>query len=253
VAPKGFFAQIPGAFIYPFKGAGVIIIIVVTIFFGCLNFFSPKTRYYIPQTANWTLMIKILAVGYLFAFMQSIIHAAAIGEEEMPSPPGMGNFWEDILLPCLQFGGLLLVCFGPALGVGWYMIGSGDSSFWPVLVAALIFGMLYFPMAFLAVAMLDSVMAANPVQIIPSIIRVPGEYLVTCFFLAIVFGLPPLGDKLIPLMFPQELATKDMGMLFGYLATEAFWGVFGLYLLVVGMRILGLLFFCKRDKLAWLD
>ncbi len=219
VAPKGFFSQLPGAFVYPVKGAGVLIIIAMTIFFGCLNFFSPATRYYIPRYLSWTLMVKVLAIGYLFAFMQSIIHAAAIGEEEMPSPPGMGNLWEDILLPCLQFMGLLLICFGPAMGAAAYMIGTGNGAV-SLLIAALIFGMLYFPMAFLAVAMLDSVMAANPIQIIPSIAKVPLEYFVTCIFLAIVFGLPPLGDLLIPMMFPHELGTKDMGMLFGYLATE---------------------------------
>ena len=54
-------------------------------------------------------------------------------------------------------------------------------------------------------------------------------------------------------MFPRGLSSRDMGMMFGYLASIVFWKLFALYLLVVGVRILGLLFRCKRDKLGWLD
>src|SRR5204863_6626018 len=132
-------------------------------------------------------------------------------------------FWEDILLPCLQFVGLTLVCFGPAIGVAWFMIAQGDTGFVPVLLAAAAFGILYFPMAFLAVAMLDSIMAANPIQIIPSIFKVPLEYLATCAVLGLVVALPPIGDFLIGLMFPRALSTQDMGMMFGYLASIVFW------------------------------
>jgi hypothetical protein len=254
VAPKGFFAHLPGAFLYPVKGSGVLILLITAALFGVLNFFSPPMLYgIVPKIMTWTLMIKVLATGYFFAFMQSIIHATAIGEEEMPSLPSMGNFWEDILLPCLQFVGLTLVCFGPTIAVAWYMIAEGDSALWPALMAAAVFGIFYFPMAFLAVAMLDSIMAANPIQIIPSIFKVPGEYIVTCLLLGFVFSLRPLGEVVIEYIFPSGVGAHDMGRLVAYLAAEAFWGLFRLYLLVVGMRILGLLFFTKRDKLGWLQ
>ena len=121
------------------------------------------------------------------------------------------------------------------------------------LIAAFVFGVFYFPMAFLAVAMLDTVTAANPIQIIPSIFKVPLEYTVTCIVLGIVAILPPVGDVLIDFIFPRGLHARDMGPMFGYLATIVFWRLFGLYLLVVGVRILGLLFRSKRDKLAWVD
>jgi hypothetical protein len=253
-APKGFFALLPGAFIYPFKGAGVLILIVTTILFACLNFFSPDMRYgYIPRSTSWTLLFRVMAIGYLFSFMQSIIHAAAIGEEEMPTLPSMANFWEDILLPALQFLGLILFCFGPAIAVAWYMIANEDTSLIPVMIGTVVLGGLYFPMAFLAVAMLDSVMAANPLQVIPSIFKVPLEYLVTVIMLGIVFGLRPLGDIILPLIFPRGVGTHSMSKLFGYLGAQAFWGIFSLYLLTVGIRILGLLFYSKREKLGWLD
>jgi hypothetical protein len=163
---RGFFARLPEAFLYPFKGSGVLVLIFGTILFACLNMIGAKTRFgYLPQTVSWTLIFRVFALGYLFSFMQSIIHAAAIGEEEMPSLPSMANFWEDILLPALQFLGLTLICFGPAIVVAWLSISSQESSLGPALIATMVLGALYFPMAFLAVALLDSVLAANPIQI----------------------------------------------------------------------------------------
>jgi hypothetical protein len=260
VAPKSFFSQLPGAFIYPVKGFGPLVLILSAILLLGLSFFTPgEVRFgYIPMTASWTLIFRLLYMGYLFAFMQSIIHSTAIGEDEMAGLPSLGNFWEDILLPGLQFLGLTLISFGPAIGIAAYMVFGPHGEEGPaisisVLLAAFVFGVIYFPMAFLAVAMLDSVMAANPVQIIPSIFKVPVEYLITCTVLGVVVALPPIGDVLIAFMFPRGLSTRDMGMMFGYLASIVFWKLFALYLLVVGVRILGLLFRCKRDKLGWLD
>src|SRR5207249_11407052 len=159
-------------------------------------------------------------IGYLFAYMQSIIHAAAIGDQEMPSLPSMANFWEDILLPCLQLIGLTLICFGPAIVVAWITFSKEESSLGPALISAFLLGCVYFPMAFLAVAMLDSVLAANPIQVIPSILKVPLEYLVTMLLLAIVLGLRPLGDEIIPMIFPKGLRTHSMAKLFGYLVAQ---------------------------------
>jgi hypothetical protein len=260
VAPKSFFSQLPGAFIFPVKGFGPLVIILSAILLLGLSFFTPgPTRFgYIPTTASWTLIFRLLYMGYLFAFMQSIIHSTAIGEDEMAGLPSLGNFWEDILLPGLQFLGLTLISFGPAIGVAAYMIfgprGDEGTAILPyALLGAFVFGVLYFPMAFLAVAMLDSVMAANPIQIVPSIFKVPLEYFVTCLVLGLVVALPPIGDFLLDWMFPAGLHSRDMGMMFGYLASIIFWRLFGLYLLVVGVRILGLLFRCKREKLGWLE
>ena len=251
---KGFFAHIPGAFLYPFRGSGVLVLIVATILFGALNWASPGTRYgFIPRYFGWSLIFQVFAIGYLFAYMQTIIHVTAIGDDEMPTLPSMASFWEDILLPCLQLIGLTLICFGPAIGVAWYTISSEESSLGVPLIATFVLGALYFPMAFLAVAMLDSVLAANPLQVVPSIFKVPVEYVVTMLLLACVLGLRPLGDLILPLLFPRGLTTHSMPKLFAYLATSAFWSLFSLYLLTVGMRILGLLYFTKKEKLGWLD
>jgi hypothetical protein len=97
------------------------------------------------------------------------------------------------------------------------------------------------------------VLAANPLQVVPSIFKVPLEYLVTMILLACVFGLRPIGDLILPLLFPRGLSTHSMPKLFAYLAASGFWSLVSLYLLTVGMRILGLLYLTKKEKLGWLD
>ncbi len=121
-----------------------------------------------------------------------------------------------------------------------------------VLGGAYIAGLVYFPMAFLAVAILDSVMASNPLTVMRAIFKVPLEYLVTLIVVAVLVVLGAMGDGLLEGLFPRGLTTHSMSKLFGYLAIKAFWGVANIYLMVVIVRILGLLYLTRKQKLAWL-
>ncbi|HVV01297.1 MAG TPA: hypothetical protein VHH88_08025, partial [Verrucomicrobiae bacterium] len=120
------------------------------------------------------------------------------------------------------------------------------------ILPAFLLSLLYFPMAFLAVALLDSVAAANPLQVIPSILKVPLEYLTTVGLLAFLLGMRFLGDTIIPVIFPRGLGTHSMAKLLGFLAAQGFWSVVCLYLLTVSMRILGLLYVTRKSRLGWL-
>jgi len=185
--------------------------------------------------------------------MQSIIHATAIGDKEMPTLPGMANFYEDVLLPFLELLGVCAFCFGPVILLAIVLVQTdSQTALAPVLLGAFILGILYFPMAFLAVAMLDTVMAANPLQVIPSIFKAPLEYVATLILLGTVFGVRALGDLALPMVFPRGLLTHSIPKMAAYLAAEALWALVCLYLLTVGMHILGLLYVTKKDKFGWL-
>jgi hypothetical protein len=106
-------------------------------------------------------------------------------------------------------------------------------------------------MAFLAVAVLDSIMAANPLVVLRSIFKVPLEYLATLVVLAALVFIEGLGDMIMPSLFPRGLSTHSTSKLLGYLAFNAFWGIAGLYLLTVQVRILGLLYLTKKNQLGW--
>src|SRR5215471_18837982 len=198
---KGFFARLPGAFAYPVRGSGLLVLIVATLIFAALKFganvfgggfISMVALFRLSLRAGlawswWGLMLQVFVLGYLFSYMQAVIHSTAVGDNEMPALPTMTNFWEDILLPCLQLIALTLICFLPAIVVGWMLLSSDDpGALGKLFIGTLIFGGVYFPMAFLAVAMLDSVVAANPLQVLPSIGKVPLEYLVTLVLLDVL-------------------------------------------------------------------
>jgi hypothetical protein len=55
------------------------------------------------------------------------------------------------------------------------------------------------------------------------------------------------------MLFPKGLATRSIPKLLEMFAAQAFWSLVSLYLLTVGMRILGLLCVTRKDKLGWYD
>ncbi len=266
---KGFFARLPGALAYPVRGSGLLVLIVATLIFAALRFGANmfgggflsvrsivrlyELRAGLPWSW-WGLMVQVFVLGYLFSYMQTIIHSTAVGDNEMPALPTMANFWEDVLLPCLQLLALTLICFLPAIVVGWLLISSDDpGSLAKLFIATLAFGGVYFPMAFLAVAMLDSVVAANPLQVLPSIAKVPLEYLVTVILLGAVLVLRGLGDTLLPMLFPRGLTTHSVSKMLAMFGAQAFWSLASLYLLTLAMHILGLLYVTKKERLGWLS
>jgi len=238
-AQKGFFSSVPGVFIYPFRGGGILILLVATLVFAALGRFR----------GIFSIVITVTAIGYLFSFMQTIIHSTVAGENEMPSLPGL----DDVLGGCFRLLGCILVSFGLAIGLACVAFFSEEASAGVTigLIAATAFGSFYFPMALLAVAMKDSVGAANPLVVMPAIFRVPLEYLVTVILLGVAFGIRVLGGFVLTLFASDTYSTHSMSHLLLSLALSAFWSFFVVYLLAVNMRTLGLLYLTKKDRFGW--
>jgi hypothetical protein len=237
-----FFSRLPGVFIYPARGSGLLVIVVCTIVIFALGFIS---------NGLFAIFTKVIFLGYLFSFMQNIIHSTAAGDEEMPGFPS----FDDLGGCFLRLAGAVIVAFGAwiTLSLIAFFSEEGSSSLTSFMMPALIFGCLYFPMALLAVAMKDTPLAANPLIVLPAIIKVPVEYLLAVILLAAVMGLRYVGDPIIHEIFPKELTTKRFDKLFGYLGAKSFWHFAQVYLLAVNMRILGLLYLTKKRKLGWFE
>jgi pSer/pThr/pTyr-binding forkhead associated (FHA) protein len=232
-ASRSFYASIPGAFIYPFKGFGSVIVIFATIIFTGLDL-APFI---------WT---KIAMYGLMFLYMQNIIHTTTSDEKEalgFPEADGLGG-------AALQLGGTVLMSFG--LTIGLVVARFFDVQI-PVeaIVGSVILGCLYFPMAFLAVAMKDSVAAGNPLVVIPSILKIPGPYLVTALLLVGIYGFERLGDVITSAMGGVTFTTRSMSTLFTVIGVQILWAFLGLYFLTVNMRILGLMYNSRKDDLGW--
>ncbi len=241
-AERGFYARLPGAFIYPFKGFGLVILFLATAVFGGMAYLQTLGIFRGP----FGLLIWIAVYGLLFLFMQNIIHTTTADENEPLGFPEASDFFGA----AFQLGATIVVCF-------WLPIALIIARFFEVeipmaaIIVTVVLSCLYFPMAFLAVAMKDSVFAANPLVVIPTIFRIPLEYLVATILLIGVYGIRMLGDHISESAGGDMLSTRKMSVLFTSLGIQAVWSFISIYLLTVNMRILGLLYVTKKEKFGW--
>jgi hypothetical protein len=234
---RGFYARLPGVVVYPFKGSGLLILIVGTFLIAGLQFIS---------AGLFSILTKIIAYGYLFSYMQNIIHATAAEETQMPELPGL----DDVFAGFLRLAGSVLAAFGVAIGLEVARLLDVDVPV-SLIVAAAIFGCIYFPMGFLAVAIKDNPLAANPLIVVPSILRVPLAYLVTVMLFGTIFGITQLGNLIASGMSMVTFTTTSGTVLLMAIGFRLVWSFVSVYLLTVNMRILGLLYLTRKDDLGW--
>ena len=212
------------ALAYPFRGDGLFILSIGTILFTVLNFLGA-----------FSLYLTIAGWGYLLLMLQGIVHGTASGDHVLPSWPEFSGFGE-LLGKWFQFFATLAICFGP----GIFLVFQGerlDNVGYGLAGLALgLGGLLYFPMAILAVAMFDSLGGLNPILVGKSIFAVKGHYFVTLVVLAIVLAIQGLTtglSRVIPIA--------------GHLLDEldALWSA------VFVARLLGGLYLVNRQKLGW--
>jgi len=234
---QGFLTSLPGAFIYPFRGTGLLVLIFGSLIFAGLGIISAGLFAVLP---------KIIALGYLFCYMQNIIHATAAEETQMPEMPG----FDDIFGGFLRLTGTVIISFGLPIGLLVAKLFEVDIPVSAILVTALL-GCFYFPMAFLVVAMKDNVLAANPLVVVPSILRVPLQYLVTVTIFISIFGITQIGNFVASGAKGVSFTTTDMTVMFIAFGIRIVWCFASVYLLTVNMRIMGLLYATQKEKLGW--
>jgi pSer/pThr/pTyr-binding forkhead associated (FHA) protein len=240
-APKSFFSRLPGVFAYPFKGSGLFVLIVCTIVISALEFVS---------RGMLAIFTKMACYGYMFAFMQNIIHSTTSENEEMPSWPSM----DDLGGGFTKFAACVILSFGVPLGLIVYAFFQDEESAaapMSLLIPLIGLGCLYFPMSLLAVAMKDTPVAANPLIVVPAILKAPLEYTIAVVVMGIVLGMRLGGQFVLEMIFGHSITTHSMGELFAMFGARSLWQFVAVYLLAVNMRILGLLYVAKKDRLGW--
>lgn len=226
---KGFFEQVPGAFAFPFKRGGLMLIVIGGLFFWLAG-----------ATAGVTFGVigAVIGGGYLAAYMLRIINHTANGGDELPDWPGFADMWEDIVLPFGLILAVNLFSFAPAIAYFAAGIYYHILNFW-IFVALLGLGLFYLPMGLLGAAIYDSVSGLNPVMIIPSIFKTFGAYLVACTVMVLIAVLRGVFSVVLP----------RIPVLFVGSAIE---GILSFYFITVEMRILGLLYRTYEERLGWL-
>jgi hypothetical protein len=215
------------ALTYPLRRSGWIMIVIGAIFSAILDVlkFAPLAG----------ILVGIFSAGYFGAFYLDIVSTTMGGRDEVPDWPSFGNFWDDIVSPFIRLTGLAILSFGPVVAV---VICADHKALWgpPALLAAMIFGCLYFPMAVLATQAFGGLGAALPHIVLPAVCKALPGYLLVVGALVLVFAVCG---------FAQEFAAK-VPFIGWFLASAV-----ALYGLMFQGRLIGLIYIDKQDKLGW--
>ncbi len=233
-----FFSQARGAFGYPLKGNGFILLIGGAIFFLVLEFGERLAGMLGPYGFVPAGMLAVFGAGYVFSYAKSIITSTANGEEMPPDWPDVTGWQEDIVEPFCQMVGLLVLTFGPAAILRWWRPGS-ETFAHAVTLAATAAGAFLAPMGMLGLAMFDSLAALNPLLLLKSIFRIPFSYLAAAAGFELLTAVYFEAGGVIGLLIPIQMLSGTLSVFLN------------LYLTLAGMRILGLLYRAKADDLGW--
>lgn len=229
-ADKSLAKELLAAWKYSFHGEGLIILIAGTAFLALAG---------VAQRFAFIMggFLFVGTTGYLMAYSQKIITATANGEDLPPSWPDFTDFFEDMVVPFFQALGLFLIYLLPFF-VARGFLPEGDPSRLPVSGALLFIALFMMPMAWLAISMHDSLAGLSPRFVIPSILRISGDYLVVFFELVLLVGVN----------FGLSWALEQVKVPIVPWLLNSF---LGLYFLMIISRVLGILYYVNRDRLGW--
>lgn len=173
-----FIRDLPQAVRFPISGRGLPTLIASGVIFAVFEFFFSFAM-------GVGTFLAIALTGYVFLYLQTVMRAAAEGEDEMPFWPDMLNLL-DMTAPLLRYVALLILCCGPAVALATYAAQSSPIA--PGLrmgvIALSVAGGLYFPMALLGLTISSNWEGLLPHIVIPSIVRSIPAYLLLCATLA---------------------------------------------------------------------
>ena len=149
--------------------------------------------------------------------------------------PFPSNLIDDILSPAAQVVAVFVVSFLPLIVAGFCLRENAPNAL--LIYGLLGFGLLYAPMAMLAVVVLGYIGALSPHIVIPSIFRVGWMYLLVVFTLCLLYFAEATIGKMLDGMF----IVRHLAM-----------AVVGIFVMMANGRLLGLLYRGRQEKLCWL-
>jgi hypothetical protein len=177
----------------------------------------------------------LLLSGYFSAIYFQLIQSSAVGGKEAPEFPDTSNLFEDLIWPMVQIFVVAMVSFIPFFGyMGWAGEEYGNVG---VGYGLLAFGILYFPMAMLAVVVLGRTGALSPHIVLPAIFRAGWLYWLGVLLLALLY----LAGSLIEDILAGQRIVGSLVM-----------SAVGAYTLMTNARILGVVYRERQEELGWL-
>jgi hypothetical protein len=227
-------------FLYPCSKAGlttlaiiVLIPLLVRVVLRLLGKFSSQAPFLLVLSLPISIvgfLLSVLLYLYLYWFFYECIRDSATGgvraPETIANTPGFGEmFWQWLRTICC-----LLVFIAPVF-IYYQYTKRADTALWALLVYAIIF----FPIALLAVVMFDSLSGLNPVLLIGSILS---TFLPYC---AMIAAFVTVGFLLV-----NNVPETDNSPVLRFVFRCA-----NVYLLIVVAHLLGWFYWRFQDKLNW--
>lgn len=207
--------------VYPLRGRGIALLLVGTFLLWIVGF--------LPWF-GWVL--RIMMMMYIIAFFWDVVRASANGDDELPPWPDITDIFSDIVRPAVMFLVCHVVCMLPALVVIWAWNPSS-----PIRLGVMGIGVVYLPMAMLAVALFDSMAAASPTIVVPAILKIPMQYILLVAVIAAVSALSVV---------VHDLTAEHLPILNGVVAAFLF-----IYEGALIMRVLGVLYHAHARQIGW--
>ena len=221
---------------------------------------------FIPSVALGALLsVASLIINlYMTAWCMNIIGSTAAGDDELPNFAAFGGFWDEVLIPCVQYVGTWALLLLPAFlyvlitaGAGGTLpsVGGGLSIFRilqtanvadsPFLVLVAV-GTFLWPIAILCVSLGGLSALARIDLIVVAVAKTLAPYTAVFVLVSMANFLPGFIVQAAAGPTPPGGATPAAGAAFGVLAA----GV-GLYFSIVSMRLIGLYYLHFKGKFPW--
>lgn len=223
------FAQLPSALAYPLQGPGIFAIVSGTVFTWAVAMLS--------RAPIVGFIAALFGAGYFAAYMLKVIESSAHGQKQLPAYPDFTDWWDDILRPLFRVLSAGFAAFGVPCGIAALLVLRAGAN--PMtLVFAAGAGLLYFPMALVAVSVRRTFFAASPHIVLRMIVAAPLEYALACALVATLIVVRVGFHLTLSVMFP----------IVGFIVGD----FVAFYLLLVELRVLGLIYHVSRSRLDWL-
>jgi len=215
-------------FLYPTSMSGLINLGIFWLLPVLIRVFAML----LPGRMAWLLgfLVGLVVTAYMYYYFMECIRDSAKGgiraPENIASLPDMSEALSDLM----EIVACFVIFWGP---VGFYFIFTQktDIIFWLLLV----YGIFFFPMGLLALAMFRSSAAFNPLLWVMSILSTFFQYcglvLLFCVLGWLVFGI---------------ISSLQGGLFFSFLFHAAF-----IYMAMVGAHLLGRFYYLNSQKLNW--
>jgi hypothetical protein len=220
--------SLPEILKYPFTSDGIWLLLIGTLIYLVLDFI-----------ANFDVRVAVVASGYLLAYLHKILVSAANGDEELPGWPDFADWWQEIVRPCLMIIWAGVISFLPLLiYLGMLYSESGDAQ--PSILFPLgAWGILYLPLAALAVPMSQNFIIVNPIAIGQAMVKLTGQYMFASVLLLSMIVVRYFLDNL----FVAYISVPTVPTVLTGLVT--------LYFLAIEVRLLGIIYYLNRRQLGW--